>query len=362
MKNLIPLILITLCFLSCTKYEDDSPVDLTPGIWFIKVKSSSYAIPFNGLGAAELFAYSSSGDNITASTTFFVNHEKLDGNKFVPGALGIYSITASYYDLNSEPIEIKVEPPLNKKVLIENFTSRICGFCPWIAARLDSLDQASPNVISYSIHGQDELEVEETPVLQELLVVYHRPAIRINRGYARNFSAPIQIKPLIDSVQYFLATQPQLELSIQSSVQGQSVTAKVSGKYYEDINVKDVIFLTLALVEDGVITQDQYNYFNGYPWDYCPFATQPFYMPDYKNHNVLRKVLTDPKGDLITTVPFEYGIVQELGSFTFSIDSTFDIGNLKLIAFVHRQQDGIEASTVLNSQMVKVGNQVAFNE
>jgi hypothetical protein len=125
---------------------------------------------------------------------------------------------------------------------------------------------------------------------------------------------------------------------------------------------KDVISLTLVVVEDNIITQDQYNAFSNSSRPNCPFTSLPFYLADYQNHNVLRKVLSEPNGDIITKVPFQYGIVQETGHLHFSIDSTFDIENSHLIAIVHRQQDGIEASTVLNSQIVKVGNQVGFNE
>jgi|GEM_PF-4199683 len=363
MRQTFPLVLLLFSFLSCSVDEYSAPEDTTHGIYSIRVKSSSYVVPLNGIGIAELSAFTKAGDDVTAGSTFFLNHEKLDKNKFLPDALGTYIITARYHDVLSDPIEIKVEPPLNKKVLIESFTSRTCGWCPWIGYRLDSLDHASPNVISYSIHGQDELEVEETPILQELLSVYERPSIRIQRGYARDFTPQVEIQGLIDSVVFFLSRQPELELSIQTSIESQTVTAKVFGKYYEDINVKDAIFLTLALVEDSVITHDQYNYFHNSPhWSNCPLVTQPFYLPDYQNHNVLRKVLSEPKGDLISKIPFEYGIVQELGSYSFTIDSTFDIDHLHLIAIVHRQQNGIEASTVLNTQIVKVGSQIRFDE
>lgn len=360
MKYPFILLLISLWLISCNKDEPNTPTDLSPGVNWIKVESSSYTIPFNGTGIATLTAISSSGDQLYDHTAFYVNDQKLDKIVFTPKALGTYSIYARYKDLTSTPIEIKVENPLNKKVLIESFTSRICGFCPWIGARLDSLDDANSNVISYSIHGQDELEVSETYPLQQLLSVYARPSVRINRGYVRNFDAFLEINELVDSVQYFLSSQPRIELSIESAIHQQNITVKVDCKYFEEI--KDDIYLSLMLVEDSVITQNQYNYFSGYPWTYCPFAALPDSLSNYSNHNVLRKVITDTNGDMISKTGFVYGKTQEIGSYTFSVDTKIDLSKASLIAIVHRRQAGIEISTVLNAQQVKVGENIGFDE
>jgi len=360
MKNLFFLSLSLIWCLSCNKKESNEYHDLSPGVDSIEIKSSSYTIPLNGSGIAFLSAFNNLGDDITGSTTFYVNSQKLALNEFIPAAPGTYFIEGKFHDLSSAPIEISVEPPLNKKVLIESFTSRTCGFCPWIGARLDSLDKANANVISYSIHGQDELEINETYPLQELLAVYSRPSVRVNRGYVRNFDAPIEIQELLDSVGFYLSFQPKLEIAIESEINQSNLSVKVFGKYHE--NISENIFLTCLIAEDSMITQDQYNYFNGYPWTFCPFASLPFYLPDYVNHNVLRKVISNTHGDPITPVPFEKGVVQEMGNYTFTIPDGMDVKQTKIIAIVHRTQAGIESSTVLNSQLAGAGNQVGFSE
>ena len=360
MKYFLAPLLFASFILCCKKDEIHEPIDLSPGVDWVQVKSTSYTIPFNGSSAAFLSAFSSSGDQVTWHAEFYVDDVPLIKNKFIPQAEGSYFVTAKYKDLVSAPVEINVVPPLSKKILIENFTSRTCGFCPWIGNRLDSLDQANPNVISYSIHGQDELETEETYDLQDLLSVYSRPSVRVNRGYVRNFEAPIEINELIDSVQFMLGSQPGIEISIQSSLNGNDLSAQVFCKYHSE--TRNDLYLTLMLVEDSVITQDQYNYFNGYPWTYCPFATLPFYLPEYVNHNVLRKTLTNPRGDLISLVAFEKNIVQNLGQFHYTIPPWIDIHHTKLIAILHRVQKGIEVSSVINSQIVKVGSNVDFDQ
>jgi hypothetical protein len=216
------------------------------------------------------------------------------------------------------------------------------------------------NVISYSIHGQDELEISETNSLQELLEVYSRPSIRVNRGYVRNFDAPIEIQELLDSVRFYLSFQPKVEIAIESEINQSILVVKVFGKYFE--NITENIFLTCLIAEDSMITQDQYNYFNSYPWTFCPFASLPFYLPDYVNHNVLRNIMSYTLGDPIMPKPFEKGMVREIGNYTFTIPESMDVKHTKIIAIVHRAQAGIEISTVLNSQVVQAGSQVSFSE
>jgi len=360
MKIFYLLLLIPALYISCHKDDVKIQEDVAIGVNWINVKSSSYKLPLNEYGFAVLTTTTNFGDNITAESEFYVNDQKIDKNIFMPSTKGTYKIQSVYKNLKSNSIEIEVGEPLNKKVLIEFFTSRICGFCPWIGIRLDSLQTTNRKVISYSIHGQDELEVNGTQAFQEFLHVYDRPAVRIERGYVRNYAAPIEIKGLIDSVKYFLSVQPKVEISIQSSIQQNILSIKTFCKYYEEI--KEEIYLTLVLVEDGVITHNQYNYFSGYSHIGGPFISLPNPIPEYNNHNVLRSFLSDPLGDTINKVDFEYNVSQEIGSFEVVLEKGVDPLNSWIIAIVHKRRDDIEISSVLNSQIVKAGEVVGFND
>jgi hypothetical protein len=344
------LLIIPALYFSCTK-EGDFNEDK------IKLESSLYKLPVNEYTVAVLKA-SNSGNDITDKCEFYVNDERLENNIFKPLTTGNYIIQCVYKNLKSNTIQIEVVESLNKKVLIELFTSRVCGFCPWIGIRLDSLHNANQKVISYSIHGQDELEINGTHDLQQYLQVFERPSVRIDRGYVRDFAAPIEMGRLLDSVRHFLSVQPPLEISIQSNLKQDNLSVKVFCKYYEKI--LDDLYVTVLLVEDGVITQNQYNYFSGYPNPSHggPFISLPNLLPDYENHNVLRKFLTNPLGDKINKVDFFNIAPQQVATFEIAIGNDIDPANSYIIAIIHKRRDNIEASSVLNSQIVKVGESV----
>ena len=348
------LLLFAPLFFSCIKEDDFNTVK-------VKLESSIYKLPVNEYSVAVLKA-SNAGNDITDSCKFYINDVLIESNIFKPITTGIYTIQSVYKNTKSNTIEIEAVASLNKKVLIELFTSRTCGFCPWIGVRLDSFHNANPKVISYSIHGQDELVIDGTGDLQEYLQVYARPAVRIDHGYVRNYAAPIEIGRLIDSVHQFLSVQPKLEISIQSNLQQDKLSINVFCKYYEKI--WEDLYVTVVLVEDSVITQNQYNYFSGYPHPSHggPYISLPYYLPEYENHNVLRKFLTDPRGDKINKVDYFNPAPQEVAPYEITLGNEINPANTWIIATVHMRRDGIEASSVLNAQIVKVGETVDFSD
>ncbi len=359
MKSAFILILIAVLCIGCIKEE--LPEINNPGVTdLIRVSSSSKRIPLNEYGVATLTTRKRNGDDITQSCDYYVNDQKLDGNLFKPSATGIYKIHSVNENLKSYSIEVSVEEPLNKKVLIEYFTSRTCGFCPWIGDRLDSLSKENSKAVSYSIHGQDELEINETQTLQDYLEVHHRPSVRIYRGFVRNYAAPIEIQRLIDSLHYFLSIQPQLEISIESALTQNMLSVNVLGQYYEEI--KEDIYLSLVLVEDSIRTYNQSNYFSGYPLSINPYISLPNPLPEYNNHNVLRQFLSDPRGDKIDYETAEIKTIKAIGSYQVQIENIGNLNNAYVIAIVHKRHDTIEASSVLNCQIVKVGEKAGFKD
>jgi hypothetical protein len=73
MKNLFFLFLSVIGCFSCNKNDSNAYIDLSPGVDWIEIKSSSHTIPLNGSGMAFLSARNNLGDDITESTTFYVN-------------------------------------------------------------------------------------------------------------------------------------------------------------------------------------------------------------------------------------------------------------------------------------------------
>ncbi len=361
MNKLIGFVGFLLLLASC---NDDliEDKDLTPYDDWIKIEASSTTLPFNEYGVAYLRSFTDHGGDVTDQTIFYIDGVKVEGNKFVPKAIGNYAVNGVFKDLESTPVEIQVQVPLNKKVLIESFTSTTCGWCPWIGSRVDSLHNANPKVISYTIHGQDELEFAEVGGFEKYMNVYGRPTIRVNRESLDNFAAQIQINGLVDSINYYLSSQPSLELSIQSTLSKESLSVEVSGKFYTK-NQND-LYLTVILVEDGLFTTNQDNFFSGGSYQDCPYVDKPNPIPTYENHNVLRKFLTDINGDAINSSNLEDGQEQSIATIHLPIDQVDlkSIANSYIIAFIHERKADVTVASVINTQIVSIGESVGFKE
>ena len=361
MKSLAPNLFVLVFITSCSNNNIDEPVkDLTPYENAIYLTSSSTDLPFNAYGKAILGTETDLGGDVTPHTAFYVNGVPLQSNVFFPADTGVYTITGIYKDLESEPMEVRVTPARNKKVLIEYFTSRTCGWCPWIGSRLDSMDMANENVISYSIHGEDEMQIPETNPLQEYLQVFERPSVRTNRGYVRNASTPIEVKRLADTVSYFLSRQPAAELAIASQWNENLLTIDVSGKFYGLL--PEPVYLTMLIVEDSIISSNQYNYFSGSSLQGCPYTALPNPIPMYQNHNVLRGVMSAIRGDLLDLSGLVLRQSYPLGSYQFEFPALVDKKKSKVIAILHYRRDSIEVSSVLNAQQVDAGATAEFTD
>ncbi|HEY3386686.1 MAG TPA: Omp28-related outer membrane protein [Saprospiraceae bacterium] len=355
-------LLISLCMLaiSCQPNTADEKIDLTPYNNHLYIESSSYVLPLNQYGRAVLTSMDENGNQFIGETQFYADDQPLAGNVFIPHSIGEYRIKGIYKDLESKEILIKVEEPLSKKILVEYFTSETCGWCPWIGTRLDSLDEANPNVISYSIHGQDPWQTSQTDDIQELLQVSDRPAIRINRGYHRNFAAPLVIQPLIDSINYFLSRQAELQIAIESKILTHETSIQVKLKYHN--TPFDSIYLSVVAVEDELWSYAQNNYFSGATYAGCPYNDLPNPLPEYKNHNVMRGYLSPIEGVLIPEGPFVAGSEKIIGEFQVSLSDLSSFHNVYFIALVHKKPGDIKLSSVLNAQVVKLGETIGFNE
>ncbi|MEP6793408.1 MAG: hypothetical protein ABJB16_03715, partial [Saprospiraceae bacterium] len=89
---------------------------------------------------------------------------------------------------------------------------------------------------------------------------------------------------------------------------------------------------------------------------------KPNPIPEYANTNILRNFITDPLGDAIVKEDFEYGVIRKMGSYHIKLENLTNIDNGYIIAIVHKRKDNIDISSVLNSQIVKIGSNVDFSE
>ncbi len=115
----ISLSIIYLLFGSCKKDLPALPDSLTPYQDSLFITASSYDLPLNSFGKATLSAQDEFGGDLSSLASFYVNGELLQGQVFIPQETGTYLIKGVYKDIQSAAIEIRVSPPLSKKVLLE---------------------------------------------------------------------------------------------------------------------------------------------------------------------------------------------------------------------------------------------------
>lgn len=356
----ISLSIIYLLFGSCKKDLPALPDSLTPYQDSLFITASSYDLPLNSFGKATLSAQDEFGGDLSSLASFYVNGELLQGQVFIPQETGTYLIKGVYKDIQSAAIEIRVFPPLSKKVLLEYFTSKYCGFCPWAGYRVDSLDRYSPHVIGYAIHSLDELSMSNALDYYAYHGIDGRPVVLVNRTITRNEATWESIEELKDSIDLFMSKQPEAELAIQSSLSGDLLNVTVQSKTHREM--KGDIYLTAAIVEDNLISYGQLNYFSGWSnYPTSPFFNQPDPIPEYNNHHVLRAILTPLSGQKLDTIPLP-GAYGTIAQFQFSMAQIQEIQNARIIVFLHGPGVPERFATVINAQIVKAGESVDFGE
>lgn len=357
MKTVLLLAAVALMCFSCTKNGKDN----LPQSKFLYIQSSSTDLPLNEYGQAILNASDEAQNNMTDYTIFYVNGNPIPGNIFKPETTGIYQVKGVYNHIESGNIELRVEAPLNKKVLLEYYTAVGCGWCPWMGYRVDSLHKNNTQVIGYSLHGDDYLEA---PGLQEIQVhqtVEMRPAVRVDRGYVRDFYESYEITGLLDSIRQFLSVQPPLEISVSTSLNNNALAIDIKGKVYRDLTPD--LYVTCVLVEDKVMSHNQSNNFSGRPnYTHCPFTELSDPIPDYENHNLLRKFVSGYFGDPIQLNTLHTGQEGDIASYSTLLENVTIPDNCWVIVLVHGYSGNYEKSSVLNAQIVQAGKSAGFKE
>jgi len=363
----IPFLVFTLfalCFAACKKdpviEEDPSPFTDS-----IIMRTSGYSFALNDHTVVTFKCFGKRGNRVNSElkedVTFYVNGEPITGNSFHPKTLGTFEVTAKYKDLTAPTRKFETLVARNKKLLLELFTSGNCPICPLSGYCVDSLNENDPKIISYSIHGSDALQTEATEQVKNLLSISSRPIVKVNRSHRYAYNLRIDVNPLLDSIDYQLSIQPIVEMAINSSINQQEAMIEVQAKFYESPNTET--YLTVLLVEDDMILQNQLNFFsNNSHYHSNPYFDEPDPIPFYKTNNVLREMITDVAGDAVS-LPAEFNAqVSSVGSYQIDLTTSLNRENAYLIAFLHQRGEDFKVSAILNSQICRLGESVDFSE
>ena len=230
----------------------------------------------------------------TNDAVFFVDGVAITGNTLTSDALKTYVVTAKYYDLSSESLEVTFgdgsELNFRKKVLIEDYTGTWCGFCPRVAQAINLVHAQSDDAIAVAIHrpSSNPLDVNYDPYnfnadeLEQTINAAGYPKGFLNRRTRWAYPEPNKISQAIALTQ---GANPKLGLALKPIISGNNINLEVSTRFGADFtNLKLVVYV----LENGLI-YDQHNY--------TSYFDGVDVIANYEHNHVLRACLTPILGE-----------------------------------------------------------------
>ncbi len=265
--------------------------------------------------------------------------------------LGLISLA---YGVQAQTKTKKEDNSVNRKVLLEQFTTEYCGYCPGGARRIKAIlskPDYKEKVIWIAHHigyYEDSYTISDS---KKLIPFYgtegeFAPAMMMDRTYFKNFSEKIGVP--IASVGYAnfienmvkkaLAVPTFITVNIEQENKENDIKIKVTGSYKGTLPTEN-LFVSVYITEDGIISTNQAGT-NG----------------KYTHNHVIRKMLGGINGTQITWNGNNYSIEVK-----GKLDSSWNKDNLNIIAFVAKSPNSISNANVLNTEKEKFKVQTGIN-
>ena len=280
-----------------------------------------------------------------ANVTYKVDGTAMTSNVFSSNTVGSYDITATYNDIVSNVITVKIlTVAYTQKPLVEDYTGAWCGWCPRIAHSIELVEAETDNVVPVAVHNGDTMAYEFESQLRSYFGVDGFPTGKINRTidwtYPENDNTA--------QVTALAGNGSDVGLAISSTRTGNSLSIDVSAKF--SLTHTEPLKLVVCLVEDG-LHEDQHNY--------TSFYGGVSTITNMEHNHVLRKIYTNLLGDAIPSADTEMGDTYTHNfSVTIPTVSQSTASNkLQLVAFVVNGN----TKTVLNAQKAYVDTTQNFD-
>lgn len=274
-----------------------------------------------------VFTVTYDGVDVTADSEIYTGLNKIDGNIFIPDAVGTFEFHAVYDGKKSDVIEVVVsdsqvtlESRFDKHVCVVEFTGAWCINCPDGYDRMKGI-LSKPSMASYkdNIHmcafhsdteGTDSLAVDATDDVMKML----KDNIGVDLAYP-SFATDFRTAGILtaDGAALF---QPSLEAAFNEYTPycGVAVSSEIKDDKVE-ITVKvasdrtSVYRIVVLVVQDGIKGWQKSNYY-------------PEGQSDYMHRHVVRQVVTSYAGTFTGEKITDDGKIKagEEASKTWSID------------------------------------------
>ncbi|MCS6916531.1 MAG: Omp28-related outer membrane protein [Chitinophagales bacterium] len=240
-----------------------------------------------------------------------------------------------------------------QKVLIEEFTGEWCGYCPDGALKLEAaVNQHPGKVFGAAIHDGDPYEIPSlNSTFQSTFNVSGYPSGMVNR-------TPSGSQVCLDRNFWLSFATSQLA---NNAVCGLAMTSYTTGtdSFYVQVHagfnqaLTGNHYLTVYVLEDGIVSNGQANYYNDGSIDpNSPLVGLGNPIVNWEHDHVVRQVLTAPLGDPIPAsklVPGGEHVVKFGGRYT-----GIKKDKMSFVAFVNTTGTTSLDHKILNVQKAKL--------
>lgn len=228
--------------------------------------------------------------------------------------------------------------PMNRTVVLEEFTAINCGNCPnGHTAAANLISQHGSDVSVIAVHGgglanpsgsQPDFRTTDGANIWSAFGVFGQPTGLVNRT-----GGPTGTSQWSNSVQSVLAQNSPANIGVSSTYDNSTGMLSVSVEVYftaTPANSNSAIYVSLT--EDNII---------GYQQNYSSGASNT-----YSHMHVLRDMLTDPSGDPVSNSTSGMFVQR---SYSLPIDPSWDLSNLNIVAFVGEDNGAVYQSVEIDA-------------
>jgi thiol-disulfide isomerase/thioredoxin len=355
MKKIVQLttVFAIIAFVSCGKKDTGSTSPTpTPTGDLPVVNLSKANIAADNFEECIISVKDKNGNDVTAQASVTVNGIAYSNSnlKFVTETPGTYAVKATVSGNTSATVNITATAPgtsrHSTKVLMEDYTGAWCGYCPRIAAKFKDLQAINPNNLAVYIHNGDALAYSGEAQMRAKFGVNGFPTAIINRSFKWNETNA--------EVTNLSQKWAPLGLAINSTVSGTTISGTVSTQF--NVTTSIPMTISIMLLESGKVIA-QTNYYN--TTSGSPYFGLGNPITNYVHDYALRAASTNIFGDAI---PQNQIVKDNIYDKTFTFNAaSYDITKCDIIAVVSYADGTPGRVGVLNAQIVKAGQNKAFN-
>ena len=237
-----------------------------------------------------------------------------------------------------------------RKILMEQFTTANCGYCPAGIDRIATAISGTSNVIwikHHSGYGEDALTCD---VAREMMAFYNAstfaPALMVDRTlFDHSKPGPVTSVGNVSEIRSILSEAKNVEtyckvypVEVSFDPSSRRVRCTVSGRFGAEV-YGDSTRLTVFVVEDSIFMQ-QHDYYNG--------VSSNAYAVDYWHSSTVRDAVTGIWGDTLEVDAANDHSFSH--TFDYVLPEDFVYKNCKLVAFVYNYDpDDVNNCAVLNA-------------